>query len=38
MDSYLRVGFGNPEDELREGLRRIREAFDEVTAAGAAAS
>lgn len=31
MDSYLRIGFGNPEDELREGLRRIREAFDEVT-------
>lgn len=30
MDSYLRIGFGNPEDELREGLRRIREAFDEV--------
>lgn len=32
MDRYLRIGFGNPEDELREGLRRIREAFDEVTA------
>ncbi len=31
MDSYLRIGFGNPEDELREGLRRVREAFDEVT-------
>ena len=31
MDRYLRLGFGNPEDELREGLRRVREAFDEVT-------
>ena len=30
MDSYLRIGFGNPEEELREGLRRVREAFDEV--------
>ncbi|MEQ9400677.1 MAG: aminotransferase class I/II-fold pyridoxal phosphate-dependent enzyme [Longimicrobiales bacterium] len=30
MDHYLRIGFGNPEDQLREGLRRIREAFDEV--------
>lgn len=30
MDAYLRIGFGNPDDELREGLRRIREAFDEV--------
>jgi hypothetical protein len=35
MDAYLRIGFGNPEDELREGLHRIREAFDEVTTAGA---
>ncbi len=33
MDSYLRVGFGNPEDELLEGLRRVREAFDEVSVA-----
>jgi len=31
MDSYLRLGTGNPEDELLEALRRIREAFDEVT-------
>ncbi|MEJ2204312.1 MAG: aminotransferase class I/II-fold pyridoxal phosphate-dependent enzyme [Gemmatimonadota bacterium] len=28
MDSYLRIGFGNPEDELLDGLGRIREAFD----------
>jgi aspartate/methionine/tyrosine aminotransferase len=32
MDHYLRLGFGNPEDELLEGLGRIREAFDEVRA------
>ena len=32
MDHYLRLGFGNPEAELVEGLRRVREAFDEVTA------
>ncbi|MDA0328690.1 MAG: aminotransferase class I/II-fold pyridoxal phosphate-dependent enzyme [Gemmatimonadetes bacterium] len=31
MDHYLRLGFGNPEDELLEGLGRVREAFDEVT-------
>ena len=31
MDHYLRLGFGNPEKELLEGLRRIREAFDEVS-------
>jgi hypothetical protein len=24
MDHYLRLGFGNPEDELVEGLRRVR--------------
>ena len=30
MDRYLRLGTGNPEAELLEGLRRIREAFDEV--------
>lgn len=30
MDHYLRIGFGNPEDELRQGLGRIRAAFDEV--------
>lgn len=34
MDAYLRIGFGNPEDELLEGLRRIREAFDAVVAVG----
>jgi aspartate/methionine/tyrosine aminotransferase len=33
MDRYVRLGFGNPEDELLEGLSRIREAFDEVVAA-----
>lgn len=32
MDHYLRLGFGNPEDELMEGLRRVREAFDEISA------
>jgi aspartate/methionine/tyrosine aminotransferase len=32
MDQYLRLGFGNPQDELVEGLDRIREAFDEVVA------
>jgi len=32
MDSYLRIGFGNPEDELLEGLELIREAFEEVSA------
>lgn len=32
MDHYLRLGFGNPEDELLEGLGRVRAAFDEVTA------
>jgi hypothetical protein len=32
MDEYLRLGFGNPEDELLEGLGRIREAFDEIVA------
>ena len=31
MDSYLRLGFGNPEKELLEGLDRIRDAFDDVT-------
>ena len=30
MDSYLRLGFGNPADELREGLDRVRAAFDEL--------
>ena len=32
MDHYLRIGFGNPEDELREALALVREAFDEVSA------
>ena len=32
MDHYLRLGFGNPEEELLEGLARVREAFDEVSA------
>lgn len=32
MDHYLRIGFGNPKDELLEGLGLIRESFDEVTA------
>jgi aspartate/methionine/tyrosine aminotransferase len=30
MDRYLRLGTGNPEEELLEGLGRIRAAFDEV--------
>jgi aspartate/methionine/tyrosine aminotransferase len=33
MDHYLRIGFGNPEDELLEGLGRIRAAFDELRVA-----
>ncbi len=32
MDRFLRVGFGNPRDELMEGLGRIAEAFREVGA------
>jgi aspartate/methionine/tyrosine aminotransferase len=32
MDHYLRIGFGNPPDELIEALELVREAFDEVTA------
>jgi aspartate/methionine/tyrosine aminotransferase len=32
MDRYLRIGFGNPADELAQGLARIRTAFDEVVA------
>lgn len=31
MDQYLRLGFGNPKDELLDGLGRIRAVFDEVT-------
>ena len=30
MDRYLRLGFGNPRDELMEGLSRIAAAFREV--------
>lgn len=30
MDHYLRLGFGNPRDELLEGLSRIAQAFREV--------
>ena len=33
MDEYVRIGFGNPATELLEALGRVREAFDEVTAA-----
>ena len=33
MDRYLRIGFGNPPDELTEALGRVREAFDEVVQA-----
>lgn len=32
MDHYLRLGFGNPKDELLEGLDRVRAGFDEVVA------
>jgi hypothetical protein len=30
MDHYMRLGFGNPRDELKEGLDRISEAFREL--------
>lgn len=30
MDHYLRLGTGNPQEELLEGLGRIRAAFDEI--------
>jgi aspartate/methionine/tyrosine aminotransferase len=30
MDRYLRIGFGNPREELLEGLGRISEAFREI--------
>ena len=30
MDRYLRIGFGNPRDELMDGLGRISDAFNEV--------
>lgn len=32
MDRYLRIGFGNPPEELTVALGRVREAFDEVMA------
>ena len=30
MDHYLRIGFGNPRDELLDGLGRISDAFNEI--------
>jgi len=30
MDRYLRIGFGNPREELMEALERVAEAFREV--------
>ena len=30
MDNYLRIGFGNPAAELKEGLAQITEAFEGV--------
>lgn len=33
MDGYLRIGFGNPVAELREGLALVRDAFDELALA-----
>jgi aspartate/methionine/tyrosine aminotransferase len=30
MDNYLRLGFGNPRDELVDGLQRISDAFREL--------
>ncbi len=30
MDQYLRLGFGNPRDELLEGLGRIADTFREI--------
>jgi hypothetical protein len=32
MDHFLRIGFGNPREELLEGLGRVAEAFKEVGA------
>jgi aspartate/methionine/tyrosine aminotransferase len=32
MDRYIRIGFGNPAEELLEALGLIREAFDDVAA------
>ncbi len=36
MDRYLRLGFGNPENELLAALDLVREAFDEVVASARA--
>lgn len=30
MDHYIRIGFGNPADELSAALDLVREAFDEI--------
>jgi len=30
MDQFLRIGFGNPKDELLDGLGRISDAFREI--------
>jgi aspartate/methionine/tyrosine aminotransferase len=32
MDRFVRIGFGNPAEELLEALDLIREAFDDLTA------
>lgn len=34
MDGFVRIGFGNPADELLSALGLIREAFDEVASSG----
>jgi hypothetical protein len=34
MDHFVRIGFGNPAEELLEALELIREAFDDVRAEG----
>jgi aspartate/methionine/tyrosine aminotransferase len=33
MDRYLRIGFGNPREELLDGLGRIAHAFKEIESA-----
>ena len=30
-DHHIRLGYGIPEDELREALDLVRESFDELT-------
>ncbi len=35
MDHHLRIGFGNPEGDLREGLRRMAELLSDLRAAAA---